>query len=460
MKEPNQRRRFPVFRATFVALLLIAVGLLFTPIPKKIYRGLDRLIEKSKSTSGSNSEGGAPEPEVVIKEVEKEVVKIVEVRDPLPAKFVNYKSIDTAKLWSGIDVNSEMAVKEGGPASEEREKADAYTFEFKINLTVPKPNATPGEIAGVNPELPKVLPALAAMLESGKVSGFYHKLYEIKAKRVQQLITRLNAVPSRHNFYDCETVMELSHPETGRKVFFLQGDMDVVSDGSDGDRMPEYDEYIASSSNYRPFTSYGWKKRTGQPNPLLERWKTRLAEAEKLLADGKVSRSRTTAHKEMIATLKREIADMKARSFLIARADPFIVVPVWMQHYANQNDYSPKVGDYAAVVHGGRIFPAIVGDTGPQWKVGEASLRLAKEINPKSSPYSRPESDLHVSYLIFPGTRDEVKSPPDLEKWHKRVGGLLGEIGGLGEGYKLHAWDDYFAEDDGGGQGESETPGG
>ena len=75
---------------------------------------------------------------------------------------------------------------------------------------------------------------------------------------------------------------------------------------------------------------------------------------------------------------------------------------------------------------------------------GEASLRMAKEINPKSSPYSRPESDLKVSYLIFPGTRDPADAP-DLEKWHGKVGALLKDIGGLGEGYELHRWADYFA---------------
>lgn len=418
--------------------------LLLTPVPKKIYRGVLRLVRESKEKQEVIREVPG-EPEVIRDVVIKEIIKEIRVRDPLPDKFVNYKSIDTTRLWNGIDVNSEMEVVEGRAASVERGNQKGYTFDFKINLTVPKPTTTLEGLAASNTHLPKALPGLAAMLPAGKVSGFYHKIYDIKAKRVQQFITRLNAVPGRHNFYDCETILELVHPDSKQKVFFLQGDMDVVSDGSDGDRMPEYDEYIAKSSNYQPFTSYGWRKRTKQPNPLLARWEKKVADAKKELADGKVKSSKVSDYKSNIALWKREIDDLKARSYLIARTDPFIVVPVWMQAYGDKYAFAPKVGDYAAVVFENRVFPAIVGDTGPTWKVGEASLRMAKEINPKASPYSRPVSDLHVSYLIFPGSREE-KGPPDLDRWHDEVEKLLGKIGGLGEGYTLHRWEDRFAK--------------
>ena len=40
-----------------------------------------------------------------------------------------------------------------------------------------------------------------------------------------------------------------------------------------------------------------------------------------------------------------------------------------------------EVGDYAVVVFGDQIYPAIVGDVGPNDKVGEASLRIAQQIN-------------------------------------------------------------------------------
>ena len=97
------------------------------------------------------------------------------------------------------------------------------------------------------------------------------------------------------------------------------------------------------------------------------------------------------------------------------------------------------------VVHGGKVYPSIVGDGGPTFKVGEASLRMAREINSKASPYSRPVSDLKVSYLVFPGSREPEKGPPDYVKWRERCEELLDGIGGLGEGYALHEWEDLLA---------------
>ncbi len=374
---------------------------------------------------------------------DREVVKKVLVREPLPSKFVNYKSIDTAKLWNGVDSNSLMNVIQGESASKERIDKGSYTFDFTVNLRSPLAVKDSKDLFSINPNLSKIIPQLGGMIEAGKVSGFYHKLYDLKAKRLQQFLTRLNAVPDRHNFYDCETILELVHPKTKRKILFIQSDMDVVSDGSDGDRMPEYDQYIAESTNYQPFTSYGWKKNTDQPNPLLKRWEDKLGEEEKKLKQGKLSSSRANATKQIIGTLKREIADMKRRSFLIARADPFVVIPSWMRSYANQNEFAPAVGDYVAIIFEDRILPAIIGDTGPTWKLGEASLRVAKELNVKATSYNRPVSDLKVSYLVFPKSAD-APSAPDLDKWYDKVHLLIDELGGLGDDSKLFRWPDYF----------------
>ncbi len=374
---------------------------------------------------------------------DKEVVKKVLVREPLPSKFVNYKSIDTARLWNGIDSNSLMNVTQGAFASQERTDRKSYTFDFNVNLRVPLPVKDAQGILSINQNLSEIVPEFDDMIKTGKVSGFYYKLYDLKAKRLQQFLTRLNAVPDRHNFYDCETILELVHPKTKRKVLFIQSDMDVVSDGSDGDRMPEYDQYIAESTNYQPFTSYGWKKQTDQPNPLLKRWEKKLSDESNRLAQGELSSSKVKISKQKIETLKREIADMKARSFLIARADPFIVIPSWMRLYASQNKFAPSVGDYVAIIFEGRILPAIIGDTGPTWKLGEASLRVAKELNSNATSYKRPVSDLKVSYLIFPQSADSA-SAPDMDKWFDKVQSLLGEVGGLGEGVKLFRWPNYF----------------
>ena len=101
-----------------------------------------------------------------------------------------------------------------------------------------------------------------------------------------------------------------------------------------------------------------------------------------------------------------------------------------------------KVGDYAVVVFGDRIFPAVVGDIGPSDKAGEASLRIAKEINALATPNNRPVSDLKVTYLIFPGTAETPFGPPDLEKLQARCEALVKEIGGAG--VPLHHWENII----------------
>ena len=222
----------------------------------------------------------------------------------------------------------------------------------------------------------------------------------------------------------------------------MQAEMDVVSDGSDGDRLPTMPDEIVNSPHYQPFTSYGWPKKTQTPNPMVAGWEKRIVAANKELAAAGTTAARKAWLRDRIQYLKRGIDDLKARSFLIADYDPFIVIPIDI--LASSEPYAPNVGDYAVVVHGGKIYPAIVGDGGPTFKVGEGSLRMAREINPKASPYSRPVSDLKVTYLVFPGSREAERGPPDYEKWRQRCHELLGEIGGLGAGYELHQWQDLL----------------
>src|SRR6202022_3312100 len=102
----------------------------------------------------------------------------------------------------------------------------------------------------------------------------------------------------------------------------------------------------------------------------------------------------------------------------------------------------PKVGDYAVVIFGETLYPALVGDIGPNDKTGEASLRIAKEINAQSTPYSRPVSDLKVTYLIFPSSADTPFGPPDLDKIQARCQTLVDEIGGASA--PLHHWENII----------------
>lgn len=396
------------------------------------------------------------EKEIVEKEVEVPVEKVVEkvvekiveveVKPPMPSSYVSWRKIDTAELWSGIPVETKVVAVEGDTASKVREADESYQIEMTLKLTVPKPNESVQELSAINENLPKMLPDLATLVDKSRVSPFYHYLYELKTERLQQKITRIDQLLSRHNFYDCETVLETTHPDTGRKLLLVQGEMDVVTDGSDGDRWPQLDDYISMSQFYQPFTSYGWGKRSSTPNPLLERWETKLAEYEKEFAIPGLSIERNRYLRSNIETLKAEISDMKARSYLIAEADPFFVLPLSFLGRTDENEHAPSIGDYGVIIYGDQVYPAIAGDAGPSWKFGEASLRVAKQLNEKATPYNRPVSDLEVTYLIFPGTRDAKKGPPNLEAWHARCSELLEEIGGLGEGYTLHEWEDLIAK--------------
>ncbi len=342
---------------------------------------------------------------------------------------------DLADLYNGLLVKTALEKEEGSTASVERENDQAYAIDFNVRLRVPAPNQSLEDLRNLNPKLPEILPGLTAMMGTAKVSEFYHLLYRLKTERLQKYLTQLRRIPSRHNYFDCETVLELQHPVTEQRVLFMQGEMDVVSDGSDGDRSPEYDEYIAKSRYYQPFTSYSWPKKTQQPNPLLSRYEARL----------KAAQSKGDA--EQIAKLKSDITGLKERSYLIARKDPFVVIPTSFLRQQNRTPYGPTMGDYCVVIHQDKVYPAIIGDAGPTYKMGEASLRIAQEINAKATPYNRPVSSLTVTYVVFPQSRDP-KDAPNLKHWHQRCAEFLEAIGGLGEGYALHEWEDLFKQPD------------
>lgn len=348
---------------------------------------------------------------------------------------------DVRLLRSGIPFKSEVKIEKGTIASKERVSESSYTASYQLSLRVPTPAKTLAELEATSPDLSKMLPGLPALIEKAEVSPWFGKLYSNKTERVRRDANTLNELLTKHNIYDCETILQM-RGANGRKVFFLQAEMDVVSDGSDGDRLATMPDEIVNSTHYQPFTSYGWPKKTKTPNPMVVGWEARVVAAQKELSAASTTAARKSWLRERIQYLKRGIDDLKARSFLIADYDPFIVIPVDV--LTSYDEFSPNVGDYAVVVYGKRLFPAIVGDGGPTFKVGEGSLRLAKELNPASSSYSRPVSDLKVSYVVFPGSREAERGPPDYEKWRQRCYELLGEIGGMGDGYQLHQWQDLL----------------
>ncbi|HSH40493.1 MAG TPA: glycoside hydrolase family 75 protein, partial [Chthoniobacterales bacterium] len=367
----------------------------------------------------------------------EEPVRLVEVT-PIPAPGPRTQVIggklETSRLFSGITVNATVEPTSGGPASEERVDPQSYVLDLKLHARVPAPNKTVDELAKVNPELPRLLPGLPAMVKPESVSPFYHELYETKIRRLRANLTRLDQLLSRHNFYDCQTILQLQHPETKRKAVLIQAEMDVDADGSDSDRLPAGS---GVSTHFQPYTSYRWPKKTSNPSAYLtmleERIKTHEAEANQKGTSG----ARKAELKGAIANARDGIDQLKRFSFLIGATDPFIVIPGGFT-----KTEGAKVGDYAVVITGDKIYPALVGDVGPADKAGEASLRIAKEISGDSSPYNRPVSDLKVTYLIFPETADTPWGPPDLDKIHARCEALVNEIGGAAA--PLHKWVDIL----------------
>jgi hypothetical protein len=378
--------------------------------------------------------------------VEREVTREVEV--PVgggPGNDRAGESYDARTLYNGIRLKAKVDKQPGAAASKERLDEESFAVSLTLSVRAPKPVTTLEGLTATENSLPSILPGLADMMPEAKVSPYFEKLYANKEARLQRDLYELNRLLSRHNYFDCETFLELKHPESGRKVLLLQAEMDVVSDGSDGDRLPEMPKEIVESAFYQPTTSYGWPKKTDVPNPLIAGIEKRLKKAKEEYAVRGLSAQRNRELKSTIDHATAVIADLKRRSFLIAEYDPFMVLPVFVITDRTATDYAARVGDYAVIIHNGRVFPAIVGDAGPDFKVGEASLRVGKEIDSRTNPYRRPVNDLKATYLVFPGTAEAVKDAPDLAAIHARCLALLGEIGGLGEGTNLHVWEDILA---------------
>ena len=338
------------------------------------------------------------------------------------------KRMATAQLFNGIDFHATLETAKGSTTVATRDNPASYELRMNLKVAVPHANAELASLTTFNPFLPTVLPSLTAMLAKSRVSPFFDELYRFKVERVERSLTRLDDLLSRHNFYDCETVLDLEAPTTKRHAILIQTDMDVDMDGSDGDRIAP----TGTWTNFQPTTSYRWRKKTDFPNPYLADAEQKLARA---LQHSGTSR---TANREA-ASLRDLIYQLKKYSFLIGATDPYVVLPVAMIT-RSQPPYKPSIGDYCVVIYKNMLYPAIVGDAGPSFKAGEASLRICREISPSATPYNRPVEDPKITYLVFPGTAEKPFGTPNLEHWRARCEQLLNELGG----YKgtLFTWTD------------------
>ncbi|MGN0873920.1 MAG: glycoside hydrolase family 75 protein [Akkermansia sp.] len=318
-------------------------------------------------------------------------------------------------------LQSMVHFKKGTTASQDRVRKSPFLL--KLQMEVFLPHAANGkELLHANPKLPQVLRNYEQLMASASVSPWFAALYAHKQNSLRYSAAKLQPFLDSHNYYDTDTVLELQGPDNGAKVLWLQADMDVVSDGSDGDRLEKMPERILNSDNFQPMTSYRWKKRTKFQNPVVPVLEAKITKLSKAKGN----------HAAEIAALRKTVGELKIYSYLLSEYDPFIVLPGAFRE-GGASPFRPSMGDYVAVVYGNRVFPAIVGDFGPKRKSGEASLRLAKALNPQASVYRRPVSSLGVSYIIFPGSREPEAGPIDYARLNARVRELLESLGGLGE---------------------------
>ena len=111
------------------------------------------------------------------------------------------------------------------------------------------------------------------------------------------------------------------------------------------------------------------------------------------------------------------------RRYVDSESIPYIVLPGGKLGGA-------KLGDYALVINlktKARV-KAIVADSGPKAKLGEASIATAKALlgKSKSSPKSGGTEEKIIRYIVFPGSGDGLPKPADVIV--ARVDGLLASL--------------------------------
>ncbi len=416
-------------------LLLVLFGLMGGLLLGVILPGALRgwIVQHLPAKLGGQTPTPTPEPTPTPTPVPTPTPLPTPTPTPLPTQLViPPKSREVARLYNGWQVQTTFETTPGRAASYEREIAPDYTLDLQVQIKVPVPARTAEELAHSAPTLAAVLPKLPVLLDKAAVSQFYFGVYKLKTDLLRQNLTRLDALMPRDTFYDTDTILELQDPDSKRKALLIQSDMDVDSDGSDPDRLPEVD---TSDPNFQPLTSYKWPRRTPAVNPLLKVYQDRLARLENDLKTAAPA-ARHIAQ-AAIDALRNDLLQVDHYSSLIARNDPYVVLPGFMVRQ-NGHPFQPKLGDYVVVLAGNELYPAIFGDIGPSYQLGEASLRLAQAVDPRATPLRSPVADLKITYLVFPGSADQPPGPPDLGKIRQRCQALLNEIGG--NAGTLHEW--------------------
>lgn len=99
-------------------------------------------------------------------------------------------------------------------------RSGVATYLRRIEFVQPVPSTTAAQLTALNPHLPEILPDFARLLATAKVSDRFADLYERKHRNIRQ-----GELLTPHNYFDCETVLRLQHPDSGRR-FLLLADRD------------------------------------------------------------------------------------------------------------------------------------------------------------------------------------------------------------------------------------------
>jgi len=345
---------------------------------------------------------------------------------PTPLSLLPRKEYETARLFNGILVKSSVKVTPSEESALSLEKrSESYTLELTLRLQVPAPATTATNLLAATPDLAELLPNLDSLLTNASASPDYATLFDYKEKNLRANLNTLQRLQPLDTLYDCQTILNLQNPTTARRALLIQALMNVNTDGSDGDRNLDLD---SSSAFFQPQTNYRWPKASAHPNPYLKEIERRLSVIhQKLTGTAPLSAAEKSRLLAAESEAKATSDELKHWSFLVGEADPFIVLPAFMFH---STEFHPEIGDYAVVIAGGIVFPAILGDKGPNYKIGEASLRLCQEIDESSTAEKRPIDHPTVSYLIFPGSAETPFASPDYKHWSERCHALWKEFGG------------------------------
>ena len=344
------------------------------------------------------------------------------------------KNYDTARLFSGLALKTSVTCAQGtlttlGTIPE----TNSYEADITLHVRWPSAATNSEEILAATPELGTLLPSLPRLLEGIVPSPDFAGLLERKERSLRANLAQLQKLPYRESLFDCQTILNLKQPETGRRVVFVQAIMNVNTDGSDGDRNLTIDRL---SSTFQPQTNYRWPKSGTHPNPCLRETESRTALLTAELGNDSLSPENRASLTKELDYLKATAEELKRWDFLVGTADPFIVLPSFM---VGKSGGQPGIGDYAVVIVKGKLYPAILGDMGPGSKIGEASLRLCRAIDADSGADKRPVSRPEVAYLVFPGTAEKPFSTPDYAHWATRCRELWRDIGGA-ETAVWHEW--------------------